>query len=99
MARVMSCYPQRFILQLYRHLPVGERFAFIFGLFPLVIAQGAGAATRHAVGTPVFGGMIAASVFGIFLIPLFFIVAERLRGGKVKSAGRSPTSAGAQSRP
>jgi len=34
-------------------------FAFIFGLFPLVIAHGAGAATRHAVGTPVFGGMIA----------------------------------------
>jgi HAE1 family hydrophobic/amphiphilic exporter-1 len=41
-------------------------FAFIFGLFPLVIAQGAGAATRHAVGTPVFGGMIAASVFWDF---------------------------------
>jgi multidrug efflux pump len=54
-------------------------FAFIFGLFPLVIAQGAGAATRHAVGTPVFGGMIAASVFGIFLIPLLFILTESLR--------------------
>jgi hydrophobic/amphiphilic exporter-1 (mainly G- bacteria), HAE1 family len=54
-------------------------FAFIFGLFPLVIAQGAGAVTRHAVGTPVFGGMIAASVFGIFLIPLLFISAERVR--------------------
>jgi len=54
-------------------------FAFIFGLFPLVIARGAGASTRHAVGTPVFGGMIAASVFGIFLIPLLFIVTERLR--------------------
>jgi len=54
-------------------------FAFIFGLFPLVIAQGAGAATRHAVGTPVFGGMIAASLFGIFIIPLLFITAERLR--------------------
>src|SRR5271155_1203485 len=54
-------------------------FAFIFGLFPLVIAHGAGAATRHAVGTPVFGGMIAAAVFGIFLIPLLFITAERLR--------------------
>ena len=53
--------------------------AFIFGLFPLVIAHGAGAATRHAVGTPVFGGMIAASVFGIFLIPLLFITAECVR--------------------
>jgi HAE1 family hydrophobic/amphiphilic exporter-1 len=54
-------------------------FAFIFGLFPLVIATGAGAVTRHAVGTPVFGGMIAAAVFGIFLIPLLFITAERVR--------------------
>jgi multidrug efflux pump len=53
--------------------------AFIFGLFPLVIAQGAGAVTRHAVGTPVFGGMIAASLFGIFIIPLLFVTAERLR--------------------
>jgi len=56
--------------------------AFIFGLFPLVIAHGAGATTRHAVGTPVFGGMIAAAAFGIFLIPLLFITAERLRGAR-----------------
>jgi hypothetical protein len=48
--------------------------------FPLVIAQRAVAFTRHAVGTPVFDGMIAASVFGIFLIPLHHITAERLRG-------------------
>jgi multidrug efflux pump len=54
-------------------------FAFVLGLLPLVVAQGAGAATRHAVGTPVFGGMIAASVFGIFVIPLLYITAERLR--------------------
>ena len=54
-------------------------FAFILGLLPLVIAQGAGALTRHAVGTPVFGGMIAASVFGIFVIPLLYITAQRLR--------------------
>jgi HAE1 family hydrophobic/amphiphilic exporter-1 len=54
-------------------------FAFIFGLFPLVVATGAGAITRHAVGTPVFGGMIAASLIGIFIIPPLFISAERLR--------------------
>jgi hydrophobic/amphiphilic exporter-1 (mainly G- bacteria), HAE1 family len=65
-------------------------FAFIFGLFPLVIAQGAGALTRHAVGTPVFGGMIAASVFGIFIIPLLFITAERLRRRKGKMAVLTP---------
>jgi hydrophobic/amphiphilic exporter-1 (mainly G- bacteria), HAE1 family len=61
-------------------------FAFIFGLFPLVIAHGAGAATRRAVGTPVFGGMIFAAVFGIFLIPLLFITAERLRHWRGKAA-------------
>jgi HAE1 family hydrophobic/amphiphilic exporter-1 len=54
-------------------------FAFILGLVPLVAAQGAGALTRHAVGVPVFGGMIAASVFGIFIIPLLYITAENLR--------------------
>lgn len=54
-------------------------FAFILGLLPLVIAHGAGAATRHAVGIPVFGGMIAASFFGIFIIPLLYVTAERLR--------------------
>jgi HAE1 family hydrophobic/amphiphilic exporter-1 len=54
-------------------------FAFILGLVPLVIAEGAGAITRRAVGTPVFGGMLAAAVFGIFVIPLLYITAERLR--------------------
>jgi HAE1 family hydrophobic/amphiphilic exporter-1 len=54
-------------------------FAFILGLLPLVVATGAGAITRHAVGTPVFGGMIFAAIFGVFLIPLLYITAERLR--------------------
>ncbi len=54
-------------------------FAFILGLLPLVVAQGAGEITRHAVGTPVFGGMIFAALFGVFLIPLLYITAERLR--------------------
>jgi hydrophobic/amphiphilic exporter-1 (mainly G- bacteria), HAE1 family len=62
-------------------------FAFIFGLLPLVIAHGAGALTRQAVGTPVFGGMIAASVFGIFVIPLLYVMAQQLceRRGKKPS--------------
>jgi hydrophobic/amphiphilic exporter-1 (mainly G- bacteria), HAE1 family len=62
-------------------------FAFILGLLPLVVARGAGQITRHAVGTPVFGGMIAAAVFGIFLIPLLYITAERLRGRRRGDAG------------
>ena len=54
-------------------------FAFILGLVPLVVASGAGAITRQAVGTPVFGGMLAASLFGIFIIPLLYVTAERLQ--------------------
>ncbi|MFZ5780635.1 MAG: efflux RND transporter permease subunit [Pseudomonadota bacterium] len=54
-------------------------FAFILGLLPLVIAGGAGALSRRAVGTPVFGGMIAAAVFGIFVIPMLYVVFQRLR--------------------
>ncbi|HLY58001.1 MAG TPA: multidrug efflux RND transporter permease subunit [Stellaceae bacterium] len=57
-------------------------FAFILGLLPLVIAAGAGAATRRAVGTPVFGGMLAAALIGVFIVPLLFVTAERLRERK-----------------
>ncbi|MBV8411164.1 MAG: multidrug efflux RND transporter permease subunit [Alphaproteobacteria bacterium] len=63
-------------------------FAFILGLLPLVIAAGAGAASRRAVGTPVFGGMIAAALFGIFVIPMLYVVFQRLR----ERFGRKPTA-------
>ncbi len=53
--------------------------AFILGLVPLVIAQGAGEASRRAVGTAVFGGMLAASVLGIFMIPPLYVVFQGLR--------------------
>lgn len=45
---------------------------FILGVVPLVISKGAGAASRHSVGTGVFGGMIAATVLAVFLVPLFY---------------------------
>ncbi|MGZ9086427.1 MAG: efflux RND transporter permease subunit, partial [Rhodoplanes sp.] len=54
-------------------------FAFIFGLLPLVIATGPGAASRRGVGTAVFAGMIAASVIGIFLIPVLYVVFQHQR--------------------
>jgi hydrophobe/amphiphile efflux-1 (HAE1) family protein len=54
-------------------------FAFIVGLIPLVIATGAGAATVRAVGTAVFGGMIAASFLGIFVIPGLYVLFQSLR--------------------
>ncbi len=52
--------------------------AFIFGMLPLVVASGAGAASRHSIGTGVFGGMIAATFLAIFFVPLFFVLVRKL---------------------
>jgi hydrophobic/amphiphilic exporter-1 (mainly G- bacteria), HAE1 family len=54
-------------------------FAFILGLVPLVIASGAGEASQRGVGTAVFGGMLGASLIGIFLIPMLYVVFQQLR--------------------
>ena len=54
-------------------------FAFILGLVPLIIASGAGEASQRGVGTAVFGGMLVASCVGIFLIPMLYVVFQRLR--------------------
>ncbi len=53
-------------------------FAFILGVFPLVIAQGAGAEMRRTLGTAVFAGMIGVTLFGIFLTPVFYSVVRWL---------------------
>jgi HAE1 family hydrophobic/amphiphilic exporter-1 len=53
--------------------------AFVLGLLPLVFATGAATLTRRGVGTAVFGGMIAATAVGVFLIPLLYVVFQRLR--------------------
>ena len=53
--------------------------AFILGLLPLVIATGAAEISRRAVGTAVFGGMLAASSIGIFLVPMLYVTFQRLR--------------------
>jgi hydrophobe/amphiphile efflux-1 (HAE1) family protein len=54
-------------------------FAFILGVYPLVVAQGAAELSRHAVGTPVFAGMIAASAIGLFVIPMLYVTFQSLR--------------------
>jgi len=56
--------------------------AFIFGVSPLVISHGAGAASRHSLGTGVFAGMLFATSIGIFFIPLFFRVIRGLAEGR-----------------
>jgi hydrophobe/amphiphile efflux-1 (HAE1) family protein len=68
-------------------------FAFVFGLLPLVIATGAGMASRRAVGTPVFAGMIAASVLGIFLIPMLYVVFQWMREKTGRRGGDPGTAA------
>ena len=57
--------------------------AFILGVVPLVLASGAGAASRRSIGTGVFGGMVAATFLTILFVPLFFVVIQKLmaRGG------------------
>jgi multidrug efflux pump len=57
-------------------------FAFILGVVPLLIGEGAGAEMRKALGTAVFSGMLGVTVFGIFFTPVFYAVLERFRGEK-----------------
>ncbi len=57
--------------------------AFILGVVPLVRSSGAGAASRHSIGMGVFGGMIAATIFAVLFVPLFFTL--------IRMFGKSPT--------
>jgi hydrophobe/amphiphile efflux-1 (HAE1) family protein len=70
-------------------------FAFIAGLIPLVIAQGAGMLSRRGVGTAVFGGMLGAALVGIFLIPVLYVCFQWSRE-RVKRLGRAPADDGAE---
>ena len=51
-------------------------FTFILGMFPMIVADGAGAASRRALGVPVFWGMLVGTMAGLFLIPLFYILIQ-----------------------
>jgi len=59
-------------------------FAFILGVLPLVIATGAGASARRALGTAVFGGMNAATLLAIFIVPVCYVVISRLTERRTK---------------
>ena len=65
--------------------------AFILGLLPLVIANGAAQISRRAVGTPVFAGMLAASSLGIFLIPMLYVTFQTLRERTKARFAKTPT--------
>ena len=51
--------------------------AFILGVLPLAVSTGAGAASRHSIGTGVIGGMLAATFIAVLFIPLFFVWTSR----------------------
>lgn len=53
-------------------------FAFILGVYPLIKASGAGAASQQAIGTVVFGGMIASTLIAIPFVPVFYVLTEQL---------------------
>jgi len=55
-------------------------FAFILGVIPLVIASGAGAASKQAVGTAVFGGMLAATLLAVLFVPALFVLVQGIGG-------------------
>jgi len=68
-------------------------FAFILGCVPLWTASGAGSVARQIMGTTVIGGMMAASVIGIFFVPAVFFLVEKWSGaGKEPAAGALPTA-------
>ena len=73
-------------------------FAFILGVVPLMIASGAGAASQQAIGTVVFGGMMASTFLAIPFVPVFYVLlertSERLRRGKSPEPPASPEDRG-----
>ncbi|MBA4190737.1 MAG: transporter [Planctomycetaceae bacterium] len=66
-------------------------FAFIFGVYPLMVATGAGWEMRRSLGTAVLSGMIGVTLFGIFLTPVFYSVVTRLMEGKSPAPTPVPT--------
>ncbi len=68
-------------------------FAFILGVFPLVISQGAGAESRQLLGTAVFSGMLGVTLFGLVLTPVFYVVAQALAQRRQASPPKSPQDA------
>ena len=68
--------------------------AFGLGVTPLALSSGAGSGAQNAIGTSVLGGMIVGTLFGLFLIPLFFVVVQKVFGGRRRPAVPAPAVAG-----
>ncbi|WP_444891280.1 efflux RND transporter permease subunit [Microbulbifer sp. VAAC004] len=63
--------------------------AFIAGVVPLVLASGAGAEVRNAMGITVFTGMIGVTLFGLFLTPVFYVALRKLAGGSLSNTTKT----------
>ena len=72
-------------------------FSFVFGVMPLVFASGAGSASQQAVGTAVFGGMLASTALAVLFVPVFFVIFQRLSEfkRKPKAAEKEPSASSA----
>jgi multidrug efflux pump len=66
--------------------------AFILGVLPLVMANGAGSGGQNVIGTGVTGGMIAATVLGVFFVPVFFVVIRKRFKGKAQPQAEAPAA-------
>ena len=62
-------------------------FSFVLGVIPLLVATGAGAEMRRALGTTVFAGMVGVTLLGLFLTPVFYVI---LRGLVARRTDRLP---------
>lgn len=67
-------------------------FAFILGIFPLVVATGAGAGARQSLGTAVFGGMIVSTILSLFIVPMLYIVISNIRDRFQRGGRKSKTT-------
>jgi HAE1 family hydrophobic/amphiphilic exporter-1/multidrug efflux pump len=66
--------------------------AFILGVLPLMLGEGAGSGARNALGTAVVGGMVSGTALAIFFVPLFFVVVMRAFERKPASAHDAPAA-------
>jgi multidrug efflux pump subunit AcrB len=62
----------------------------VLGVLPLCLGNGAGAGSQKAIGTGVIGGMLAATVLGIYFVPVFFVVVMNLVQGRSRKTPEAP---------
>jgi hypothetical protein len=67
-----------------------RRACVCFQFAGLIVAEGAGAASRRSLGTAVFGGMVVSTILNLYIVPTLYVLVKRMREGKGKSKSRRP---------